>query len=60
MNEKTVDQEVDQADQETVEITLQDFNEFNQNYVVGTLGIIISLGFLFGALLGSIYGHIFK
>lgn len=70
MNDETVDQEnqeinqadqeINQADQETSAITLVEFNEFNQNYVIGTLGIITALGFVFGALLGSVYGNIFK
>lgn len=39
-------------------ITLQSLEDLNSNMVTGTLGIVTCLGFVFGALLGSVYANI--
>lgn len=39
-------------------ITLQALDDLNSNMVTGTLGIVTCLGFVFGALLGSVYANI--
>lgn len=51
--------QIDDISQETTEaITLQSLEDFNTNVVTGVLGITFSLGILFGALLGGVYGNI--
>lgn len=37
---------------------IEHIDTLNSNVVYGSLGIIICLGFVFGALLGSIYANI--
>lgn len=39
-------------------VTIQYINDLNSNMVTGTLGIVTCLGFVFGALLGSVYANI--
>lgn len=39
---------------------IQVIQDYNMNYINGTLGIVGCLGFVFGALLGTVYERIFR
>lgn len=54
MDEEILQEEVSSGEA----ITLQAIEDLNQNIVMGDLGIITCLGFVFGALVGSIYANI--
>lgn len=44
--------------QEISSISFQNVDELNTNLCISTLGIVTCLGFVFGALLGSVYVNI--
>lgn len=71
MNEELVNEENEiYSEDDTSEIiqtitsgtsaTLQSIADFNVNFASGVLGIVLCLGLIFGAILGSVYDRIFR